>query len=121
MKKKRKSLFINVKSLTFCAMLVSLSVILAIIAKLIPQGVPYLRFTFENLPIIASGFIFGPIAGGIVGILCDLVSCLVIPQQSFNPLITIGPCAIGIISGFLFKYCFKGRKKYIFFLISTLL
>ena len=33
----------------------------------------FLRFSFENLPIILSGILFGPAAGALVGIVADLV------------------------------------------------
>ena len=113
-KKSSKSLFINVRSLTFCAMLVSLSVILGWVGRTyftFGGGISAVRITFENLPVIASGFIFGPVVGGIVGIICDLVSCLVAPQPSINPFITLGTGLVGAISGFLFRYAFKGKKK----------
>ena len=123
MKKSRKSLFLNVKSLTFCAMLVSLSVILGWIGRTyftFGAGISAVRITFENLPVIASGFIFGPIVGGMVGIICDLVSCLVAPQPSINPFITLGTCVTGLVSGLLFKYIFKEKRKLFPILVSSL-
>ena len=114
----------NVRSLTFCAMLVSLSVILGWIGRTyftFGGGISAVRITFENLPVIASGFIFGPLVGGIVGIICDLVSCLVAPQPSINPFITLGTCLVGAISGLFFKYVFKEKRKLLPILVSTLL
>ncbi|MBE6543366.1 MAG: folate family ECF transporter S component [Ruminococcaceae bacterium] len=123
-KKSSKSLFINVRSLTFCAMLVSLSVILGWVGRTyftFGGGISAVRITFENLPVIASGFIFGPVVGGIVGIICDLVSCLVAPQPSINPFITLGTGLVGAISGFLFRYAFKGKKKLLPIISSVLI
>ncbi len=112
MRNSKKSLFVNVRSLTFCAMLVALSVILGFIGRTFftfGSGVSAVRITFENMPVILSGIIFGPVAGGIVGTLCDLVSCLVAPQPSINPFITLGSCLIGVFSGLIFKYLGKSK------------
>lgn len=123
-KKSTKSIFLNVRSLTLCAMLVALSVVLGWIGRTyftFGGGISAVRITFENLPVIASGFIFGPVVGGIVGIICDLVSCLVAPQPSINPFITIGTGLVGAISGLLFKYTFRNKKSLLPILTSTLI
>ena len=122
-KRSNKSLFLNVRSMTFCAMLVALSVILGWMGRTyftFGGGISAVRITFENLPVIASGFIFGPIVGGIVGIICDLVSCLVAPQPSINPFITLGTGLVGVASGLIFRYIFREKKKLIPILASVL-
>lgn len=104
-------------------MLVSLSVILGWIGRTyftFGSGISAVRITFENLPVIASGFIFGPIVGGVVGIICDLVSCLVAPQPSINPFITLGTGVVGALAGIIFKYAFRSQKKLLPILTSCL-
>ena len=116
-------MFLNVKSLTFCAMLVALSVILGWIGRTFftfGAGISAVRITFENLPVMFAGFIFGPVVGGIVGTLCDLVSCLVAPQPSINPFITLGTCLVGVISGLIFKYLFKKKRSLLSILCSVI-
>ena len=63
----------------------------------IPIG-EILRFSFENLPIIFSGIVFGPIVGLAVGILADLLGCVLV-GYAINPLITLGAAVIGLFSG----------------------
>ena len=61
-----------------------------------------LRFSFENLPIIFAGMLFGPIVGALTGVVADLVGCLLV-GYAINPIITVGACAIGAISG-IYKF-----------------
>ena len=70
-------LFKNIKTLTLAAMLVAMSVIIGIFCKSVLNfGGGLFRITFENLPIIISGIVFGPVVGGVVGVGSDLsVTC----------------------------------------------
>ena len=62
----------------------------------------FMRFSLENITIIFSGIVFGPLFGGIVGAVQDLVGCLAV-GYAINPIITLGSCAIGVISGYVFR------------------
>ena len=64
-----------------------------------------LRFSFENLPIILAGVAFGSIAGAAVGIVADILGCLMV-GYSINPLVMIGAGVIGAVSG-IFRYFFN--------------
>ena len=59
-----------------------------------------IRISFENTPIIFAGLAFGPIAGVCVGIVADLVGCLLV-GYAVNPLVTAGAAAIGLVAGIL--------------------
>ena len=63
----------------------------------IPGG-DVLRFSFENLPIMMAGMLFGPVMGMAVGVVADLVGCVLV-GYTINPLITFGAAAIGLASG----------------------
>ena len=58
----------------------------------------WFRLSFENLPIILAGYLFGIPAGAVCGIVADLVGCL-LRGYSINPIITLGAAAIGALSG----------------------
>ena len=58
----------------------------------------FMRFSFENLPIIFAGIAFGPLAAAAVGVTADLVGCLLV-GFAINPLVTVGAGAVGFISG----------------------
>lgn len=104
-------LFKNIKSLTLAAMLVAMSVIIGIFCKSVLNfGGGLFRITFENLPIILSGVIFGPVVGGAVGVASDLVSYLLSGQvYPPNLIVTLGALLAGAISGVVAKCFIKKR------------
>ena len=58
----------------------------------------FIRFSFENLPIIFAGMAFGPLVGACVGAVADLIGCLLV-GYAINPIITVAAAVIGLISG----------------------
>ena len=62
------------------------------------------RVTFENLPIILSGILFGPITGAAVGAASDVISYLLTAQAyPINLVVTLGAATVGFVSGFVAK------------------
>ena len=90
-------------------MLVAMSVLIGIFCKTFMNfGGGLFRVTFENIPIILSGIVFGPVVGGMVGIATDLVSYLLSPQTyPPNLVVTFGAFLIGFLSGFIAKFIYK--------------
>jgi len=104
--REKNSVFRTVRSMTVAAMLVAMSVVIGIFCKsFLNFGAGLFRITFENLPIILSGILYGPIVGGLVGICSDLVSYL-LSSQVYPPniIVTAGAAAVGIVSGVMAKY-----------------
>lgn len=106
-------IFGSIKIMTMSAMLIAISVVIGIFCKtLLNFGGGLFRITFENLPIIMSGIMFGPIIGGLVGAATDIISYLLSPQiYAINLTVTLGAAVVGIVSGFFAKYVFK-KKGY---------
>lgn len=104
---------INAKSLTTAAMLTAMSIIIGIFCKnFLNFGGGLFRITFENLPIILSGILFGPIVGGIVGCATDLISYL-LSSQIYPPnlIVTLGAVVIGAVSGIVSRCTKDGRGR----------
>lgn len=104
----KKSVFLSVRALTLAAMLTAMSVVIGIFCKnFLNFGAGLFRITFENLPIIISGIIFGPVAGGIVGGATDLISYF-LSSQAYPPnlIVTLGAVSVGVVSGLVSKYLF---------------
>lgn len=104
---------IGIKSLTTAAMLTAMSIIIGIFCKnFLNFGGGLFRITFENLPIILSGILFGPIVGGIVGCATDLISYL-LSSQIYPPnlIVTLGAALIGVISGVVSRCVKEGRGR----------
>lgn len=97
--------------LTTSAMLAALSVVIGIICKnYLNFGNGLFRVTFENFPIILSGMLFGPLVGGTVGIVSDMVSYFLSTQSfAISPIITLGAGLVGAVSGFVSNYIIKRR------------
>jgi len=97
------------KTLTLAAMLVAMSVIIGIFCKnFMNFGGGLFRITFENLPIILSGILFGPFVGAAVGIATDLVSYLLSAQiYPPNLVVTLGAATVGFAAGFVSKHLVK--------------
>ena len=111
-------LFKSVATLTLAAMLTAMSVVIGIFCKnFLNFGMGLFRVTFENVPIIMSGIMLGPICGGVVGCASDLVSYF-LSSQTYPPnlLVTLGAPAVGVISGLVSKYVVKkkGNAQIIF-------
>lgn len=99
-----------IKLLTNMAMMTAISAVIGIFCKSVLDFGGIYRITFENLPIILTGIVLGPVAGGVVGLSSDLVSYLLTGQAyPLNPIVTLGAVMIGVISGIMAKYVV--RKK----------
>ena len=90
------ALFGNLRVMVIAALLAALSIVLGkYLAINVSQTV---RISFENLSIILAGLLFGPLIGGVVGAVADLVGCVLV-GYAINPIITAGAVLIGVISG----------------------
>ena len=101
----------TIKKMTLAAMLIAMSVVIGIFCKSVLNfGAGLFRITFENLPIILSGMLFGPIFGSLTGLASDLISYL-LSGQVYPPnfIVTAGAVAVGAISGFVSKFVVKKR------------
>lgn len=89
----------RLKSLKFVAALSMLSAISIVAGKFLGiNSGEFMRFSLENMPIIFAGMAFGPIAGAIVGVVADLVGCVMMGWMPI-PWVTVGAGLIGLISG----------------------
>ncbi len=102
---------LSAKKIAIAAMLTAMSVVIGIFCKTALNFAGGLfRITFENLPIILSGVMFGPLTGTLVGVGSDLISYL-LSGQTYPPnlIVTLGAALVGAISGFCSKYIVKQR------------
>ena len=85
-----------IQRLTISAMLLALSVILGFF-KLPLSQVSEIRFQF--LPVAAEGVLFGPLYGGILGGLSDILCYIIRPTGPFFPGFTLSAIIQGVIYG----------------------
>ena len=106
---KNDKIFKSIRVLTVASLLTAMSVVIGIICKsTLNFGDGLFRITFENLPIILSGIMFGPAVGASVGIASDVISYLLSPQVfPLNVIVTLGAGTVGLVAGLVAKYLFK--------------
>ena len=87
------------RRLIFASLFTAMSIVLG---KYIQITTMTVRFSFENLPILASGILLGPVWGASVGLVADLVGCVLVGYE-INPIITVGAVAVGGVCGFTYR------------------
>ncbi len=116
MQNKKLNHIATTKMITTVGLLSALSVVIGWFCKTyLTFGA--VRITFENVPIILSGILYGPTVGAVVAVFSDIISCLTSPNPSVNPIITVGAASIGIISGCVSRYLII--KSNTFFKVSV--
>lgn len=108
--KKNISLFGNVRVLCITAILTASAVVIAYVCKALTFGP--IRITFENIPIILAGYMFGPIAGLVCGLASDFLNTAVSHYglSGMNLIITAGAGLVGFCAG-LFSRILKNKKR----------
>lgn len=99
--KTKLRLFNNVKSLCTAALLAAVAVVISYICKSFTVTMS-VRITFENLPIILSGYILGPFAGLVTGLCADITStAATYGIGGINPVLTLGAGFVGFAAGII--------------------
>ncbi len=93
------------RKITLMALFAALSIIATrFLSLMIPLGgFPTLSIGFGGIPIMLSGMLFGPLAGGIVGGISDLLGFLINDRGGvYHPGFTLNSILTGVIPGLLF-------------------
>lgn len=86
----------NVKVLTCSAMLLAAAVILGFFK--IPVN-SLVEIRFQSVPVAAAGILLGPVMGGIIGALTDVLSYIIRPTGPYFPGFTLSTAITGVIFG----------------------
>ena len=105
MKKTNK---LDIKTITLMAMLTAISIILTRFLSIDILN-KTTRIGFGSTPIIFSGVFLGPVAGGIVGALSDLLGMFIAPSGPYHPGLTVSSALTGIIPGLIAYFMPKKR------------
>lgn len=108
-----KKSFMDTRTMVKAAFLTAISIVLTrFLYFFIPlAGLPTLRISFGEVPLMMSGLLFGPVVGGISGIAADFIGVLVNSQGTFHPGFTLSSMLWGAIPG-LYLYLFKKQGTY---------
>lgn len=114
---------ISTKKIAYLSFLTALTIILTRILSIrIPiAGVEGVRVGFGALPIIFAGIAFGPLFGGIVGALGDLLGYFINPLGAYMPHFTLTSFLTGFIPGFIVFYVLKRCRSLTVIFISIII
>lgn len=103
--------FKNVRILCAAAFLCALTVVISYLCKFLTFDTS-IRITIENLPLILSGYLFGPFIGFSTGIAADFVSTTVFYGiGSINPIIMLGSGFVGLTAGLVSHFVIPKSSK----------
>ena len=111
------AVFRSPHGLCLAGLLAALSLILGKFLQIPTPFSQLVRISFENLPVILSGVVLGPLAGAMTGAVADLVGCLLY-GYAINPIIMVGAAVVGFISG-LCAWSFAGSRLWLQLAISV--
>ena len=101
-------LFGSTKVLIVSALLAAMSIVLGKFGAInIGNSI---RIGFGGLPIQMAGIFFGPVVGAAVGLVADVIGCL-LKGYAINPVITLGSVCIGLFSGLMFHHVLSPMKN----------
>ena len=102
----------NTKNIAYFGLLIALNVILTRVGsiRIGGGGTEIIRIGFGGYPVIFAGIVFGPLAGGVVGAIGDLIGMVVSPMGPYMPHFTLVAALTGIIPG-LIMLMFKDSKS----------
>lgn len=91
----------STKQMVRLSILVALNIVLTRVGsiRIGGGGVELVRIGFGGFPIIFAGILFGPAAGGIVGVVGDIVGHFMSPMGPYMPHFTLTAALTGIIPG----------------------
>lgn len=105
---------ISTRTLTQAGFLVAISIVLTrFVSIMVPLvgGLPALRLGFGEIPIIMSGLLFGPLVGGISGMVADLIGAWAFPQGPYYPGFTLSSILWGVLPGIYGIYLRRRGEK----------
>lgn len=111
------------RKLVMASFLTALSIVFTrFLFLMVPLGgLPALRLSFGESPIMLSGILFGPLIGGLTGLAADLVGVVINPQGAYFPGFTISSVLWGVIPGILAMYFKKEDNEKDYSILNSLL
>ncbi|MDE7245665.1 MAG: folate family ECF transporter S component [Oscillospiraceae bacterium] len=104
-KKSLRETVFSTRNLVMMAALIAIQIILARFFSI--QASETLRISFESIPVILAGLWLGPICGGIVAVVADILGTIIQGYGAWFPPLVLGPLSVGVLSGISAKYIFR--------------
>ncbi|NLP18101.1 MAG: folate family ECF transporter S component [Firmicutes bacterium] len=103
---------ITTRGTVYLAFFIALGVILTRFAsiRLTVMGIESIRIGMSGFPLIFAGLLFGPVAGGIVGALTDIIGFFMSPMGGYMPHFTLTAALTGILPALFLKVSRRSEK-----------
>ena len=98
---------LSTRTLVAGALLIAMAVILGQFSIMVG---PSVRIGFSRIPIIVSGMLLGPVAGGLTGLVHDLVNFVMRPAGGFHPGFTLSALVTGVLPGLVVKFSLSKKS-----------
>ncbi|NLJ79226.1 MAG: folate family ECF transporter S component [Tissierellia bacterium] len=94
---------VSTRNIAYYGLLIALNIVLTRIGsiRIGGGGVEIVRIGFGSYPLIFTGIVFGPVAGGIVGAIGDFVGYTINPIGPYMPHFTAVAALTGILPGLI--------------------
>ena len=89
----------SAKKIAYIALLTAVSTIMNTLTMTVPGSGIAISFTY--IPNFLAGYFFGPGAGFIVGVIGDVLGCIIWPKGAWLPLLTLSAGLMGAIPGLI--------------------
>lgn len=98
---------LSAKKIAYYGLLIALNIVLSRVSsiRIGGGGVEIARIGFGGYPIIFAGIVFGPVAGGIVGAVGDVIGHFMSPMGPYMPHFTLSAALTGVIPGLVLIRC----------------
>ncbi|WP_026624590.1 ECF transporter S component [Eggerthia catenaformis] len=96
---------INTKTLVIVSMLGAIAALLMFIEISLPFAPTFVKFDISDLPVLISGFLFGPFLGVLTAVIKIIIKLLIKPTSTFF---------IGEFSNFILSVVFMGTASFIY-------
>lgn len=95
----------GIKTISYTALLTSLSAVANIFTVLLGGNALALSFTY--IPAFIAGAFLNPLSGFLTGILGDFLGCIIAPKGALNPIILVSSGLLGLLPGLTFAIAKK--------------
>jgi ECF transporter S component (folate family) len=86
------------RNILFVGLFISLEIILTRFASI---DTPFVRISFEFVPIAVSAILFGPVTAGVAAAIADVLGMLVFPKGAYFPGFTLSAFVTGFLYGLI--------------------
>lgn len=91
---------VNVKTMAIMALLVAINIVLSQTLSIHTWNI---KIGFSFIPVVVAAMMYGPVAGGLVGALGDVVSAVAFPVGPYFPGFTLTAVLTGVVFGVFLK------------------